>query len=106
VRLGEWDTSKARDCDDDNQQFCSDPPIDIQIEKAITHENYNPEDVNQHNDIALLRLSREVPTSRFIQPICLPVEREERSDLLVSKTMTVAGWGNIFKVCSSVYICI
>lgn len=100
VRLGEYDTSKSRDCveelDDGQQQFCNDAPIDVPIEKLITHENYNPQDANQHNDIALLRLSREVPTTRFIRPICLPVESSERSDLLVNKTMSVAGWGEIF----------
>lgn len=96
VRLGEWDTSLENDCDDSSdEKFCNDPPIDVAIEQKLPHENYDPQGANQHNDIALLRLSRDVPYSRSIRPICLPLFADVKSDLLINKTMSVAGWGEI-----------
>lgn len=42
---------------------------------------------NEYNDIALLRLSQDVPFTDFVKPICLP-----KTDRLGSKAW-VAGWG-------------
>lgn len=55
VRLGEWNTSSSTDC---LQGDCSGPVQDIRVEEIIAHEGYDPYDTNQHNDIALLRLSQ------------------------------------------------
>lgn len=62
VRLGEHDLNQERDCEylTADMEYCSDPPVDISVEEQIPHELYDPGDINQQYDIALLRLSREV----------------------------------------------
>lgn len=63
IRLGEHDLASKEDCVGGVQpglEYCSDPPLDIEIEEKIVHEDYNPEDINTHGDIALLRLKQEV----------------------------------------------
>lgn len=97
VRLGEWDQANDIDCDPTikTEKICNQAPIDIEIEEKITHENYNPKSLNQHNDIALLRLSREVEYTKFIRPICLPFGDDFKSDKLIGKTLSVSGWGNL-----------
>lgn len=72
IRLGEWDTSTDHDCDDayDNEIICSDGHVDYGIEKTIIHPQYNP--MSKQNDIALIRLSKDVKFTKFITPICLP----------------------------------
>ena len=91
VRLGEWDTFTNPDCDDSfiNEKVCSFPHIDVGIEETIIHENYAPLSYNQHNDIALLRLSFKVIFTEFIKPICIT----KNSGDLVGKSVTVAGYG-------------
>ncbi|KAF2905285.1 hypothetical protein ILUMI_00879 [Ignelater luminosus] len=95
VRLGEHDLSKARDCEDETPGFvdCSDDPLDIAIEEKIPHDLYDPNDVNQAHDIALLRLSRKVDFTSYIKPICLPLSQELRNKYYVGENLTVAGWG-------------
>lgn len=90
VRLGEWDTNSAEDCEDDT---CSDPPIDVAVEERISHENYNPNSKTQENDIALLRLSRSVSYTDWIKPICLPTAEHFRDLNYESVAMSVSGWG-------------
>lgn len=87
VRLGEWDTSTERDCDEDE---CSDAHIDVPITRIVGHEEYNPNVKNQPNDIALLRLSRHVDYTDFIKPICLP---EHTNVQFEGIKLDVAGWG-------------
>ncbi|KAG7297995.1 hypothetical protein JYU34_018754 [Plutella xylostella] len=90
VRLGEYNTSSVIDC---IQGDCNKQPVDVPIEQIIAHEGYNPSDPHQHNDIALLRLSDNVPFSDFVKPICLPLSPTlQRSDFN-GYTMEVAGWG-------------
>ena len=60
------------------------------ISEIILHENYNQKDPNY--DIALLKLSRKVATSKYVWPICLPDSNIE-SDSIVNKFAIVAGWG-------------
>lgn len=95
MRLGEWDTSTDVDCDDSftNENVCNDPPVDIPIEQKIPHQEYNPQGANQHNDIALLRLAREVTYTQYIRPICLPVDASIQNNDFVKQTLSVAGWG-------------
>ncbi|KYM76561.1 Serine protease easter [Atta colombica] len=73
VRLGEYNTDTERDCVPDEEQ--------------IAHENYRPTSRDQRYDIALLRLSHDVPFTRYIQPICLP------SNSSLGGKLFVAGWG-------------
>lgn len=97
VRLGEWDTTETRDCDDSlvNEVVCSDPVVDVTVEEKIVHESYEPNSKNQYNDIALLRLSRTVKYTDFIKPICLPLDNNLRSADLAGVELDVSGWGAI-----------
>lgn len=95
VRLGEWDTTTTEDCDDSftNERVCSDPYVDITVEKQIVHEDYQPNSKNQHHDIALLRLSRNVRYTEFIRPVCLPWGSNLINMDLSGTAMEVSGWG-------------
>ncbi|ODM90951.1 Serine protease easter [Orchesella cincta] len=92
VRLGEHNTKQLQDCNE-NLQKCS-TPEDIQVEKVITYPGYNT--VNKHNDIALVRLARDINfNTLFIKPMCLPFYKEygvSEPNLLELKAV-VAGWG-------------
>lgn len=71
VRLGEYDTTTDIDCITlDDEQICADPPIDVPVEEKTTHPEYNEK--SMLNDIALLRLDRDILYTDFIQPVCLP----------------------------------
>ncbi|KAF2888811.1 hypothetical protein ILUMI_17362, partial [Ignelater luminosus] len=52
VRLGEWNVTSDPDC-----SYC-DPVQVVKIEKIIVHANYSS--LNKNNDIALLRLEKDV----------------------------------------------
>ena len=75
--------------------MCNNPPVDISVEEKIVHENYEPKSRDQHNDIALLRLSKDVQYTNFIKPICLPVDDSIKTKDLNGVTLDVAGWGLI-----------
>ncbi|KAL2722332.1 CLIP domain-containing serine protease 2-like [Vespula squamosa] len=88
VRLGEYDTSSDKDCiQEEDEVICSDDPITVGIEEQIAHEQYRPLSKDQKYDIALLRLSRNIVSTEYIKPICLP-----RTPSFGQK-MYVAGWG-------------
>lgn len=93
VRLGEWDIDQEIDCDEDEEDVCADAPLDVDIEKIIMHEDYDPEDTSSHNDIALIRLTRDVQISAFVSPICLPIDEIPRSRNIVGSKAYAAGWG-------------
>lgn len=95
VRLGEWDTATDVDCDDSlvGEQLCNSAAVDVPIEQKIPHEQYDPQASNQHNDIALLRLSFDAPYTEYIRPICLPIDSTLRNNDFVKQTLSVAGWG-------------
>ncbi|KAG5671086.1 hypothetical protein PVAND_001300 [Polypedilum vanderplanki] len=71
VRLGEHNLMTLLDCGEGvtEEYICAPAAIDIDIEQQITHDDFN---ANRHNDIALLKLSKDVQYSKFIRPICLP----------------------------------
>lgn len=88
VRLGEYDTTTNPDCvQDDEDVVCADEVVSIPVAERIPHEAYKPLSRDQRNDIALLRLSRDVTFTSFIKPICLP------SSLSFGEMLFVAGWG-------------
>ncbi|XP_032521123.2 CLIP domain-containing serine protease HP8-like [Danaus plexippus] len=89
VRLGEWNVATKTDCVRDD---CSPDPLDINIEEIIPHEDYDP-DKGQQNDIALLRLARNVAFNDFVKPICLPVNSALKKSTFENIDMEVAGWG-------------
>lgn len=90
IRLGEWDLSSSNDC---SNGICSAQPMDLEAERVIAHTGYSAQDTNHVDDIALIRLTRDVPTSRTIRPICLPVSAPHRSRSFVGLTSFAAGWG-------------
>ncbi|RVE47482.1 hypothetical protein evm_007893 [Chilo suppressalis] len=90
VRLGEWNTTSSVDCIDAD---CSGPPQDIVVERVIPHEDYDPADIHQANDIALLRLQHNAVFNDFVKPICLPTSGDIKRTALEGYDMEVAGWG-------------
>lgn len=94
VRLGEWDTSTAQDCEGLGVDAdCSPDPIDVVIERKIPHPQYDPESLEQYNDIALLRLQQRIDYSDFIKPICLPRTHDLQQKDTTRQKLQVAGWG-------------
>lgn len=69
-------------------------PIDILIDKAILHPQYNP--TTYTNDIGIIRLSEDVPFSTNLHPICLPVTPEIRNKDLDDTFPFIAGWGSVY----------
>lgn len=93
IRLGEYNTETDEDCIiNGNNLECADPPLDIPIAEKIIHEDYKPDSRDNYNDIALIRLARDIKISRFVQPICLP-RGDLISGLSEGQRLTVAGWG-------------
>lgn len=106
--MGEWNTETDVDCDNiRGYRNCNERAIDLEIEESIVHSDYNGNDMNRYNDIALLRLNREVTFTGksfllfrvfsisafridFIKPICLPSPRDTAD---VGDKLIVAGWG-------------
>ncbi len=94
VRLGEWDTSTDKDCDNSfaNEVICNpDPPLDIPVTEKIPHEGYDPADQHHYHDIAILRLERPVRYTDFVRPICLPSNQALKTNTHVGEPMVVAG---------------
>ncbi|KAL1404035.1 hypothetical protein pipiens_005477 [Culex pipiens pipiens] len=91
VRLGEHTISnEGKDC---QETECADVPVDRNIEKITVHEDYDANSKNQLNDIALVRMDRDVPSSHYIQPICLPTQESLNSRNIIGHRLTAAGWG-------------
>lgn len=91
VRLGEWDTSNDNDCDSSfvDEVVCSTKPIDVLVESAIAHPEYDNE--SRENDIALIRLAKDVEFTKFVRPICLPLTAEDKKIDLSGRNLTVVG---------------
>ncbi|XP_013171014.1 PREDICTED: venom protease-like [Papilio xuthus] len=89
VRLGEWDTETEKDC---NEDYCSDPPVDVKVVQVIVHPKYNKK--LHDGDIALLRLGNSVNYTDYIRPVCLPTTKfVANQDYVVGTSFTTAGWG-------------
>lgn len=65
------------------------------VEQAIPHEGFDDSSVSRHNDIALIRLSRNVAYGDFIKPVCMPwvVSGGMQRSFSAGTNLTVAGWG-------------
>ncbi|XP_063375042.1 transmembrane protease serine 9-like [Cydia amplana] len=89
VFLAEYDTDTyPEDCIMSNGQKECIHNIVRKVEHVIIHKDYN--DTYLQNDVALLRLSSDIPYTDFIRPICLPTE--DVADLK-GETIIIAGWG-------------
>lgn len=82
ARLGEHDLQSDTD---------GAKPIDVPIERGTIHPQYNSSTVA--NDIAVLRLKREILFTDAIHPICLPLIPEIQNKDYVRHSPFVAGWG-------------
>lgn len=79
ARFGEWNIV------DDNEPY---PTQDIKIHPGIlTHPEYHP--LSLRNDIALVKLERDVHYREHIRPICLP----NPGDVFDGQRCVSTGWG-------------
>ncbi|XP_050087925.1 venom protease-like [Anopheles aquasalis] len=84
VRLGEYDISSDQDGAN---------PIDVYIQRSLTHERYNEKTIQ--NDIALLLLQKSITVTDAIRPICLPLDSRQRTKDLTYYAPFIAGWGAV-----------
>lgn len=87
--MGEFNAETNPDCDP-VKNMCAAPVQDFIPQKVIVHKEYgNPK---YKNDIALIRLNREVDVNGWVTPICMP-----SGDILnrnyAGQLAEVAGWG-------------
>ncbi|XP_058790870.1 venom protease-like [Phymastichus coffea] len=66
-------------------------PRDILVEEAIVHPEFDEETLK--NDIAILKLNKDVQFTNMIQPICLPLPNDVKNRNYVGTFPFVAGWG-------------
>jgi len=78
IRLGEWNVKKQ------SERLTHE---DFDVESKTVHPSYNP--ATFENDIALVRLKRDVEFKEHIIPVCLPPSGKE----YVGEKATVIGWG-------------
>ncbi|KAH8254098.1 hypothetical protein KR032_008395, partial [Drosophila birchii] len=93
VRLGEHNILSKRDCKAYSKKvLCLPAHEDIPVHSFVIHKDFN--DTAKHDDIALIRLSREIPTIPLdYQPICLPLDDDIQQEIRLSKKQYVTGWG-------------
>ncbi|XP_065359433.1 uncharacterized protein LOC135953451 [Calliphora vicina] len=90
VRLGEHDLSTNPDCRRKGWKYVCNPVVeDFGIEKIIPHPRYNER--MRINDIALIKLDRDVDFKRHIKPVCLPIIKSSYE--INTNQFTIAGWG-------------
>ncbi|CAG9806988.1 unnamed protein product [Chironomus riparius] len=95
VRLGEWDVRTNPDCQyfENDEEMCNDPYVEIRVAQVIQHPQYHQTGAAQYNDIALLKLEREVQTNVWIKPICLPIDQSLRDLDYTAQSLEVTGFG-------------
>uniref|UniRef100_A0A1Y1N4B7 Peptidase S1 domain-containing protein n=1 Tax=Photinus pyralis TaxID=7054 RepID=A0A1Y1N4B7_PHOPY len=94
VRLGEHNIETPVDCDDDEiDEDCALPHMDIFIESATPHPNYTAESSSKYNDIALIKLNQAVNYTKDVQPICLGEAAQVSKWNNPGADLVVSGWG-------------
>jgi len=96
IRVGEHDLKSDKDCTEDGS-LCSETPQDFDVEEVIFHESYGKPKPFQ-NDIAVIKLSKDVIENDFVSPVCLPFNDDEENYATnrfggEEVDTTVAGWG-------------
>ena len=67
MRLGEHTFGSEIDCFKNeltNKTVCADPSVDVEVEKILIHPRYRQTNVQNENDIALLRLKHSINFTR------------------------------------------
>ncbi|KAH8300071.1 hypothetical protein KR044_009497 [Drosophila immigrans] len=92
VRLGEHNVSKEMDCTERRGvTICAPPVEDIEVDRVYVHEKYSLR--SGHNDIALVKLARDVVFKESIRPICLPVSETLQQKVDTMEVFHVTGFG-------------
>lgn len=94
VRLGELNLDAEEDCEigQDGEKFCAPKPLDLPVEKLITHEKYN--NITLKNDIALIRLAQNVSEfNEFVAPVCMPFQLKADDKFMKNQSFEISGWG-------------
>lgn len=87
IRLGEHNTETNPDC---VKSFCNLPYSDFEPAQIISHESYDTPKLQ--NDLALIKLNRNIVFNDFVKPICLMSGKLLQKNFL-GQTAEVAGWG-------------
>ena len=93
IRVGEHDLDKEGECNADNT-LCSHHQ-DIDIDQIVFHQNYSKPKPFQ-NDIAVIKLARDVVIDDTVSLVCLPYyddEEDYEGDARKNISTSVAGWG-------------
>ncbi|XP_018563884.1 serine protease 7-like isoform X1 [Anoplophora glabripennis] len=85
VLLGEHDIKTRTDC---SGTVCVKNIQNIRIDKMSTHPEYNPTDISQYNDIAIIQLKENALLTDYVQPICLVDDDNE-----TPVSYFLSGWG-------------
>ncbi|XP_070505025.1 melanization protease 1-like isoform X1 [Chironomus tepperi] len=94
VRLGDWDTRTNPDCETlQNEVICNDPYVQVNVIEIIVHPEYDSASSTSQNDIMLLKLENDVQYTKWIQPICLPLDSSFRGMDFTKFSLEVAGFG-------------
>lgn len=91
VRLGEYDTSKSEDCDNEDPEdpICAPPVQDVGVKSFLAHPDYSR--FTFHNDIGLVQLkTAALFKQKNIRPICMPFKEEFQT---LPTSYIVIGWG-------------
>jgi hypothetical protein len=78
-------SNDLRKFDDDAQK--------VQVDEFILHPDWNPRVESYAGNIALARMQSKVEFNEFVQPVCLPLARNDHRDILNKEGLS-AGWGN------------
>ena len=75
-----------------NVKLSSELAFNVEITSKEIHPDFESTKFGNINDIALLKLSKNVDFNEGVVPICLPKEAYEEKDL-ITEPLEVAGWG-------------
>ncbi|XP_065073053.1 CLIP domain-containing serine protease B15-like [Ochlerotatus camptorhynchus] len=91
VRLGEHTIGQEIDCNvRDGDRECAPPVRDYEIQCIIRHQSFDSKTLV--NNIALIRLNRDILFEDHIQPICLPITNSLRH--LTLDKYIISSWGD------------